>query len=173
MNANENDRPGGRIRIGDEERDDAVRRLGEHYEAGRLTAEEHTERVGEALQAKTQEDLVGLFSDLPGEGRRTGPAEETGHAGPWGWGPGAPRAARGESSGPSGRGPWAAGGPPWVRGGRGPAGLPLPLLAALVVAGVLLSIACTVGAGHPPVLPLLLIIAGIAFVRRSRRGRRA
>jgi hypothetical protein len=173
MNANENDRPGGRIRIGDEERDDAVRRLGEHYEAGRLTAEEHTERVGEALQAKTQEDLAGLFADLPGEGRRPGPAEETGQAGPWGWGSGAPRAARGESSGPSGRGPWAAGGPPWARSGRGPGGLPLPLLAALVVAGVLLSIACTVGGGHPPVLPLLLIIAGIAFVRRSRRGRRA
>ena len=176
MNANENDRPGGRIRIGDEEREDAVRRLGEHYEAGRLTAEEHTERVGEALQAKTEADLVGLFADLPGEGRRTGPAEpaeEPGRSGPWGWGPSAPWAARGESAGRSGRGPWAAGGPPWARGGRGPGGLPWPLLAALVVAGVLLSIACTVGGGHPPVLPLLLLIAGIAFVRRSRRGRRA
>ena len=53
------------VRIGDREREEAVARLGAHYEAGRLTAEEHQERVGEALQAKTQLDLATLFEDLP------------------------------------------------------------------------------------------------------------
>ena len=46
------ERPGGPIRIGDKEREDAVKRLGEHYEAGRLTAEEHTERIGRALEGQ-------------------------------------------------------------------------------------------------------------------------
>ena len=55
------ERPGGSIRIGDQEREDAVKRLGAHYEAGRLSAEEHQERVGEALQAKTQEDPLKVF----------------------------------------------------------------------------------------------------------------
>ena len=39
------ERPGGPIRIGDSEREDAIKRLGEHYEAGRLSAEEHAERI--------------------------------------------------------------------------------------------------------------------------------
>ncbi len=59
------ERPGGSIRIGDSEREDAVRRLGEHYEAGRLSAEEHSERVEQALKARTGADLEGLFADLP------------------------------------------------------------------------------------------------------------
>ncbi|HEU4947976.1 MAG TPA: DUF1707 domain-containing protein [Kribbella sp.] len=177
MSGNEyDDRPGGRIRIGDQERDDAVRRLGEHYEAGRLTTEEHTERVDGALQAKTAADLAALFADLPGGGRSAGPTaagEEPDRAGPWGWGVGAPWTAPQEAGGRRGRGPWGAGGPPWVQGRRsGPGGIPLPLLLALVVFGVLASIACVVGGGHPPVLPLLLTAAAIFVVRRRRQERR-
>lgn len=154
MSGNEYDeRPGGRIRIGDQERDDAVQRLGAHYEAGRLTAEEHAERVGEALQAKTEADLAALFADLPGEGRPSDGPAAAGEEQAW-------------------AGPWGAGGPPWAQ--RGPFGrIPFPVLIALAVIGVLASIACTVGAGHPPVLPLLLILAGIFIVRRRRRERRA
>jgi MYXO-CTERM domain-containing protein len=179
MSGNENDeRPGGRIRIGDKEREVAVQRLGAHYEAGRLTAEEHAERIGEALQAKTEADLAALFADLPGEGRQAGPtAEEPGQSGPWGWGLGAPWTAPQEGQGgggPGNRGPWGAGGPPWAQGRKGPLSrIPLPVLVALAVIGVLASIACVVGGGHPPVLPLLLIAAGIFVVRRRRQEGRA
>jgi MYXO-CTERM domain-containing protein len=168
------ERPGGRIRIGDKEREDAVQRLGRHYEAGRLTAEEHTERIGEALQAKTEADLAALFADLPGEGRAAGPtAEEPDQSGPWGWGLGAPWTAPQEGQG--GRGPGKSrGGPPWAQGRKGPLSrIPLPVLVALAAIGVLASIACVVGGGHPPVLPLLLIVAGILVVRRRRQERRA
>ncbi|MDX6240266.1 MAG: hypothetical protein QOG10_5086 [Kribbellaceae bacterium] len=179
MSGNEHDEgPGGRIRIGDKEREDAVQRLGAHYQAGRLTAEEHTERIGEALQAKTAADLAALFADLPGEGRQAGPtAEEPGQSGPWGWGLGAPWTAPQEGladRGPGNRGSWGAGGPPWAQGRKGPLNrIPLPVLLALAAIGVLASIACVVGGGHPPVLPLLLIVAGIFVVRRRRQERRA
>jgi hypothetical protein len=55
----------GVIRVSDAERDQAVSELGEHYQAGRLTLEEFDERSGLALRAKTGNDLVALFTDLP------------------------------------------------------------------------------------------------------------
>jgi hypothetical protein len=58
-------RRGGAIRVSDAERDQAVAELGEHYQAGRLTLEEFDERSGVALRAKTGNDLVVLFTDLP------------------------------------------------------------------------------------------------------------
>lgn len=153
MTGNEHDeRPGGRVRIGDQEREDAVKRLGAHYEAGRLSAEEHGERISEALQAKTEADLAALFADLPGE-------------------------ARAPQDGPAHQQAWA--GPPWAQGRKGPLGkgplgkIPFPVLIALAAIGVLASIACVVGAGHPPVLPLLLIVAGVIFVKKRRQERRA
>jgi hypothetical protein len=157
MSGNE-ERPGGPIRIGDQEREDAVTRLGAHYEAGRLSAEEHQERVGEALQAKTAAELAALFADLPGQHQAGG--EQAG-------------APQGEWTGPwGGRGPGGSGRPPWAA--RGPFGkIPFPLLIALAVIGVLASIGCVVGGGHPPVLPLLLIVAGIFIVKKRRQGRRA
>ena len=186
----------GPIRIGDQEREEAVTQLGKHYEAGRLSAEEHQERVGEALQAKTAADLAALFADLPGEGYAgtTGQGEkQQGWAGPWGWakppwtapseqarpgaaGPGgaAGRAAYGPGpgwQGPGARGPWGAGRPPYGPGFFGR--VPLPVLIALAVIGVLASIGCVVAGGHPPFLPLLLIVAGIFIVKRRRQERRA
>ena len=172
------ERPGGPIRIGDSEREDAVRRLGEHYEAGRLSAEEHSERVEQALKAKTDADLAGLFTDLPG-GQKETPNE--GWAGPWGWqrppwtapenaagttGPGAGPGAGGRGQGgPFGRPQWAA---------RGPFGrIPFPLLILLGVIGVLASIGCVFGGGHPPFLPLALIVAAVFIIRRRRMERRA
>lgn len=61
-------------RIGFAERDEAVAQLQEHHAAGRLEAAEFDERMGRALQARTVDDLVPLFADLP----RVAPP--TGHA---------------------------------------------------------------------------------------------
>jgi Domain of unknown function (DUF1707) len=161
------ERPGGPIRIGDSEREDAVKRLGEHYEAGRISAEEHAERIDQALQAKTQDDLTALFADLPGEHQREA-QDEAGEAwaGPWGW-QRPPWTAPQNAAGPGGpkRPDWAA---------RGPFGkIPFPLLIALGVIGVLASIGCVVGGGHPPILPLALIVAAVFIVRKRRMERRA
>jgi hypothetical protein len=194
----------GPIRIGDQEREDAVTRLGKHYEAGRLSADEHQERVGEALQAKTEADLAALFADLPGgpgtSGASGASGDEQGWAGPWGWarppwtapqdsaeagaggqaaygqgpggqpgGPGRPGARGPWGSGA--RGPWGAGRPPYGPGFFGR--IPFPVLIALAVVGVLASIGCVVAGGHPPFLPLLLIVAGVFIVKRRRQERRA
>ena len=53
------------MRIGDSERDEAVSMLQEHHAAGRLSTEEFDERMGKALEARTGNDLVVLFDDLP------------------------------------------------------------------------------------------------------------
>jgi hypothetical protein len=155
----------GPIRIGDQEREEAVAQLGKHYEAGRLSAEEHQERVGEALQAKTEADLAALFGDLPGAAHAgtpgaggPAPSDEQGWAGPWT----APQDST--KGGAAGRPPYGPG--PFRR-------VPLPLLIALAVIGVLASIGCVVGSGHPPVLPLLLIVAAFFIVKRRRQERRA
>jgi hypothetical protein len=158
------------LRIGDTEREEAVRRLGEHYEAGRLSAEEHSERVDQALRAKTETELASLFTDLPNG--RSGAASGA----PWspGTGPsGASWSGASRSSGPGGQGgpagrpfgprpDWAAGG--FIRR------MPFPLLVALGVLGVLLSVACVVVAGHPPVLPILLAVAAVLVIRKRRHA---
>lgn len=144
------ERPGGPIRIGDKEREDAVKRLGEHYEAGRLTAEEHTERIGRALEAKTEADLKALFTDLPGTHKESSAPRTEGFAGAFG---------------PGRRPGWAA---------RGPLGkIPFPVLIALAAIALIVSIGCVVGGGHPPVLPLLLIVAAVVIVRKRKQERRA
>lgn len=55
----------GDLRIGTAEREQAAADLGEHYSAGRLSAEEFDERVRRAYQARTGADLEPLFADLP------------------------------------------------------------------------------------------------------------
>ena len=55
----------GEIRVSDAERDQAVAELSEHFQAGRLTHDEFDDRSGRALQARTEADLGGLFTDLP------------------------------------------------------------------------------------------------------------
>jgi len=40
-------------------------RLAKHYSEGRLDQAEFDERVDQAMRAKTQSDLYGLFDDLP------------------------------------------------------------------------------------------------------------
>jgi hypothetical protein len=166
------ERPGGSIRIGDSEREDAVRRLGEHYEAGRLSADEHSERVEQALKARTAADLEGPFADLPKAHQAAGDAAGEGGegwAGPWGWRK-QPWTAPENAAGAGG--PGRPGRPAWAA--RGFLGrVPFPLLILLGVFGVLASIGCVVGGGHPPILPLALIVAAVFVVRKRRTERRA
>jgi Domain of unknown function (DUF1707) len=55
----------GDLRVSDADRDRAISELSEHYQAGRLTADEFDERSGQALQARTAKELAVLFADLP------------------------------------------------------------------------------------------------------------
>jgi hypothetical protein len=68
----------GYLRVSDADRDSALAELSEHFQAGRLTAAELDERTGQALSARTGEDLAGLMADLP----PLAVAEVTGAAGP-------------------------------------------------------------------------------------------
>ena len=95
------------LRISDAEREAAAAELGEHYAQGRITTEEHAERLDRIWASRTRGELAPVFRDLPGR-----------------YGPVAPRAER--------RRPayWAPG-PPFRHG------LPGPVLAVLAVLLVL------------------------------------
>ncbi|HXW87818.1 MAG TPA: DUF1707 domain-containing protein [Streptosporangiaceae bacterium] len=54
------------IRASDADRDRAATLLREHHAAGRLTAEEFSDRLDRAFAAKTVGDIDGLLRDLPG-----------------------------------------------------------------------------------------------------------
>jgi Domain of unknown function (DUF1707) len=56
----------GGLRIGDAERTAAADDLGEHYAQGRLSTEEHHERLDRIWAARTRSELTPIFSDLPG-----------------------------------------------------------------------------------------------------------
>jgi hypothetical protein len=53
------------IRIGTAEREDAMRRLSDHFAAGRLSVAEFDERSGRVAAAMTRGELAPLFADLP------------------------------------------------------------------------------------------------------------
>jgi len=53
------------LRIGDAEREEAARELGEHYALGRISADEHSDRLEQIWAARTSADLTPLFGDLP------------------------------------------------------------------------------------------------------------
>jgi hypothetical protein len=54
-----------KIRIGNAERDAAMKALDEHLSAGRLDLDEYGERYAKATVARTQDELAALFTDLP------------------------------------------------------------------------------------------------------------
>ena len=54
------------LRISDAEREAAAAELGEHYAQGRLTTEEHAERLDRIWAARTRGELGPVFRDLPG-----------------------------------------------------------------------------------------------------------
>ena len=53
------------VRIGDAERQEAARRLQQHFADGRLTWEELDERLQTAYTARVTAELTPLFADLP------------------------------------------------------------------------------------------------------------
>jgi hypothetical protein len=53
------------IRLSDAERDAAAADLGEHFAQGRLTADEHAERLEQVWGAKTRGEVAPIFRDLP------------------------------------------------------------------------------------------------------------
>lgn len=86
-----------RLRIGDAERDDAARELGEHFALGRISVDEHAERLELIWSARTRADLEPAFRDLPRPGSgRAAPsaapsAASTAVSSARGWWPEAPR----------------------------------------------------------------------------------
>ena len=72
----------GDLRVSDADRDRALAELSEHFQAGRLTADELEDRTGRTLTARTGNDLAVLLADLPpaqamatpAPGPRSGPA---------------------------------------------------------------------------------------------------
>jgi Flp pilus assembly protein TadB len=56
---------GPQLRIGGDDRETAARELGEHFALGRITAEEHSERLEQIWAARTQAELTPVFADLP------------------------------------------------------------------------------------------------------------
>lgn len=53
------------LRISDAERETAAAELGGHYAEGRLTSEEHAERLDRVWSARTRGELRPVFADLP------------------------------------------------------------------------------------------------------------
>ena len=104
------------IRLSDAEREAAAADLGEHFAQGRLTADEHAERLEQVWSAKTRGEVAPIFRDLPSPYAAAAA-------------PSAPSVARTEDR------YWNAGLRPFRRG------VPAPLLVVLAVLIVLSVIA--------------------------------
>ncbi|MFC7495444.1 MULTISPECIES: DUF1707 SHOCT-like domain-containing protein [unclassified Nocardioides] len=59
----------GHLRISDAEREQAAGVLGEHYAQGRITTDEHAERLDRIWAARTRAELGAVFGDLPDPAR--------------------------------------------------------------------------------------------------------
>jgi hypothetical protein len=57
--------PTGNVRASDQDREHAVRLLNEHAIMGRLTGDEHQQRIEAAYAARSLGDLAALMEDLP------------------------------------------------------------------------------------------------------------
>ncbi|GAA5028523.1 hypothetical protein GCM10023258_24110 [Terrabacter aeriphilus] len=53
------------MRIGTQEREEALAALAQHHAAGRLDADDYEDRRGRATDAVTRRELAELFDDLP------------------------------------------------------------------------------------------------------------
>jgi hypothetical protein len=104
------------IRLSDAERDAAAADLGEHFAQGRLTADEHDDRLEQVWKARTRGEIAPIFRDLPSPyAAVAGPTRPTGPASPARY--------------------WNAGPRPFRRG------VPAPLLVVLAVLIVMSAIA--------------------------------
>lgn len=135
------------IRLSDAEREAAATDLGEHFAQGRLTADEHAERLEQVWSARTRGEVAPIFRDLPSPYAAVS----------------APVADRDERSRLGALGPdsdryWNPGMRPFRRG------VPAPLLVVLAVLIVMSAIA------HFPFF--LLGLAVLWFVVLRHRGPR-
>jgi hypothetical protein len=73
-----------RLRASDADRDQAAAVLNTAMAEGRLTAEEHSERLDALYAAKTHADIVPLLDDLPGHGTALAPVPASGPLAPAG-----------------------------------------------------------------------------------------
>lgn len=64
------------LRISDAEREAAAAELGEHYAQGRITTEEHAERLDRIWSSRTRGELAPIFRDLPGRYGPVAPRQE-------------------------------------------------------------------------------------------------
>ena len=143
---------GRELRIGDAERTAAADELAEHYAQGRLSTEEHHERLDRLWAARTPSELSALFTDLPGSAYRMPSAYAT--ADRPGVGADRPRTQRPFPGRPLGRPPF--GRPPYADRGRGLARrfgvLPVVVRIALIALLAVLVVA------HLPLILLGLVI---------------
>jgi hypothetical protein len=142
MNAATRDYQPSGMRISDADRDRAIAELSEHFQAGRLTADEHEERMSRALQARTAGDLAELFTDLPRE----------------------PSATAGPAPQPAGLALPPASSPP-ARFGLVPV-VPIVVLAVIVLGGFFSGHPFVIGLG--PLIVVLLIVRGLLGGGRRR-----
>jgi Domain of unknown function (DUF1707) len=136
--------PAGKLRVSDADRDAVLAELSQHFQAGRLTAEELDDRTSQILAARTGTDLDGPLRDLPvldapGPGARPAP------------GPGSART-------PAPRITWRT------------AFLPVAAVAAFVVMMVVLVVGVHGHQDWPHFLPVLPIIVVLRRLAR-RHGR--
>jgi uncharacterized protein DUF1707 len=78
MNATLETYPAAEMRASDADRDAVLSELSEHFQTGRLTAEEFDERAGQALAARTHGELRNLLRDLPAASPSAAPPQR-----PW------------------------------------------------------------------------------------------
>jgi hypothetical protein len=130
------------LRVSDADRDRALAELSEHFQAGRLTADEHEDRMSRALQARTAGDLAELFTDLP--------RKPTAMAGP------APQPAMPALLPASSRP---------ARYGHVPV-VPIAILAVIVLGGFFSGHPFVIGLG--PLILVLLIVRGLLGGSRHR-----
>ena len=156
MSTQANRFPAGEMRASDGDRDLAIGELSEHFQTGRLTQEEFDDRSARALQARTGQELSGLFTDLPGPGA-PGPAAEPG--GPW---PGP------SWTGPSWPGPARPDRPASRR--RPVAVVLVGVVAAIAIVGLIGNVA-HVGIGHGGfgwLIPLFIVVLAARRIARRR-----
>lgn len=140
------------MRVGHAEREAVAAELREHYAHGRLTLEELNERLDSALAAKTRADLDALMTDLPAAPQFTasGTPPLAGAGRGWNAGDGPRSTIRGTGQ--------AIAAMAW-------AGLMMCALLAIGFLGVF-----GIGVGRP--FGIVLVVAGLAFLRRLLFGRR-
>lgn len=138
----------GGLLVSDADRDQIIGELADHFQAGRLTKEEFDDRSGQALQARTQAELLGVLADLPPD-----PAATTGYVG------GRRRVFTGEVSAGS-------------IGSRFPARGSRIGIVVLVVIAVMVIAGLHGGHGSMSGLIPVAVIALFVFRRRTGRGSR-